>query len=416
MDAIVDVVMPQMGETVSEATVARWLKREGEQVSKDEPLLEIATEKVDTEIGAPSDGVVARVLVAEGLTVAVGTRLAVIAPVGVDIPPESLEKPPAAATEEAATPATVVTGTDRSAPANADEGGLVSPVVARIAAELGLDLGVVPGTGRGGRVTKRDILAYAENRAELAPAELREPTVAVDGVVTEQMSQMRRTIAEHMLRSLTTSAHLTTVFEVDMSQVVAIRDSLRPDYERMYGLKLSYLPFIARAAIDALRSWPWLNGELSGDTIITRNYVNLGIAVALDGGKGLIVPAVKNAQELRLVGLTRAISNLVDRARSKTLMPDDVQGGTFTITNPGTYGSILATPIINQPQVGILDVEAVVKRIVVVSDEHGNDAAAIRPMMNLCLSFDHRLVDGAYAAQYLRDVRDNLQTWDATAY
>jgi len=227
---------------------------------------------------------------------------------------------------------------------------------------------------------------------------------------------MRRGIAEHMRRSLDTSAHVTTVFEVDMSKVVAIRSNLKPEYESSYGANPTYLAFISRATIEALRNWPWLNGELRGEQIVTKHYVNLGIAVALEGGKGLIVPVIKNAEGLNLLGIARAIADVAERARTKKLMPDDVQGGSFTITNPGGWGAIIGTPIISQPQVGILDVEALVKRPVVVTDEYGKDAIAIRPMMNLCLSYDHRLVDGAYAAQFMKELKENLETWDEAAY
>ncbi len=227
---------------------------------------------------------------------------------------------------------------------------------------------------------------------------------------------MRRGIAEHMRRSLDTSAHVTTVFEVDMSKVVAIRSNLKPEYESSYGANPTYLAFISRATIEALRNWPWLNGELRGEQIVTKQYVNLGIAVALEGGKGLIVPVIKNAEGLNLLGIARAIADVAERARTKKLMPDDVQGGSFTITNPGGWGAIIGTPIISQPQVGILDVEALVKRPVVVTDEYGKDAIAIRPMMNLCLSYDHRLVDGAYAAQFMKELKENLETWDEAAY
>ena len=230
------------------------------------------------------------------------------------------------------------------------------------------------------------------------------------------MTAMRRGIAEHMRRSLDTSAHVTTVFEVDMSKVVGIRDRLKPEYERLYGVNPTYLAFIARATIEAIRDWPWVNAEIRGESIVVKRYVNLGIAVALEGGKGLIVPVIKNAHELNLLGLARAIADVAQRARTKKLTPDDVQGGTFTITNPGGWGAIVGTPIINQPQVAILDVEALVKRPVVVQDDRGNDVIAIRPMMNLCLSYDHRLVDGAYAAQFMKQVREHLETWDESAY
>jgi len=230
------------------------------------------------------------------------------------------------------------------------------------------------------------------------------------------MTAMRKGIAEHMRRSLDTSAHVTTTFEVDMSKVVAIRQQLKKEYAEKHGVKLTYLPFIARATVDAIGKWPWMNAELRGDSIVVKSYVNLGIAVALEGGRGLIVPVVKNAEEKNLLGMARAIIDIADRARDKKLVPDDVQGGTFTNTNPGGFGAIHGTPIISQPQVAILDVEALVKRPVVIEDQDGNDVIAIRPMMNLCLAYDHRLIDGAYAAQFMRDLRTNLETWDENSY
>jgi pyruvate dehydrogenase E2 component (dihydrolipoamide acetyltransferase) len=350
---------------------------------------------------------------------------------------EAAETGPAPAAPEAPAREPEAPGDDR-----AEERAFVSPVVARIAAEHGVDVSRVPGTGRGGRVTKRDILGFIESAAPAgapAPAEAPphlepppRPTAPPSpappppgqvplaptggGELLEPMSVMRKAIAEHMIRSVQTSAHVTTVFEVDMSKVVAIRTRLKREYDERHDVKLTYLPFICRALVDALIRWPRLNAEIRGDQIVTKSFVNLGIAVALDDGKGLIVPVVRGAEEKNLLGIARAIADLAERARTKKLLPDEVQGGTFTITNPGGFGAIAGTPIINQPQVGILDVEAIVKRPVVVTDEQGNDAIAIRPMMNLCLTYDHRLVDGAYAAPFMRDLRDNLETWEEDAY
>jgi 2-oxoglutarate dehydrogenase E2 component (dihydrolipoamide succinyltransferase) len=252
--------------------------------------------------------------------------------------------------------------------------------------------------------------------AATPPAPAPEPVAAGAGEIVEPMTAMRKGIAEHMRRSLDTSAHVTTVFEIDLSRVVAIREKLKPEYQKTYSVNTTYLAFIARATIEAIRNWPWVNGEIRGEQIVVKQYVNLGVAVALEGGKGLIVPVIKNAEGLNLLGLARAIADLADRARSKKLTPDDVQGGTFTITNPGGWGAIIGTPIISQPQVAILDVEALVKRAVVIEDEHGNDVIAIRPMMNLCLSYDHRLVDGAYAAQFMKELRENLESWGEERY
>jgi pyruvate dehydrogenase E2 component (dihydrolipoamide acetyltransferase) len=248
------------------------------------------------------------------------------------------------------------------------------------------------------------------------PAPAPQPSEPGADETIEPMTVMRRAIAEHMVRSVQTSAHVTTVFEVDMAKVVAIRNRLKNDAEQRHDVRLTYLAFIARAVIDALEKWPRMNAEIRGDQIVVKRSVNLGVAVALDDGKGLIVPVIRRAEEMNVVGLARAIQDLADRARAKKLLPDEVQGGTFTITNPGGFGAIAGTPIINQPQVGILDVEAIVKRPIVITDEHGNDSIAIRPIMNLCLSYDHRLVDGAYAAPFMRDVKTNLETWDEDAY
>jgi 2-oxoglutarate dehydrogenase E2 component (dihydrolipoamide succinyltransferase) len=281
-------------------------------------------------------------------------------------------------------------------------------------------------------VTKKDILSHIESGPPAAPAEAPpaappaaaaapaapapQPVPAGAGEVVEPMSAMRRGVAEHMRRSLDTSAHVTTVFEVDLTKVVNLRQKLKPEFQKSYGVNLTYLAFIARATVEAIENWPWVNGEIRGDTIVRKQFVNLGIAVALEGGKGLIVPVIRNAEGLNLLGIARAIADVAERARTKKLVPDDVQGGSFTITNPGGWGAILGTPIISQPQVAILDVEALVKRPVVIEDENGNDAIAIRSMMNLCLSYDHRLVDGAYAAQFMKELRENLEGWGEDDY
>jgi pyruvate/2-oxoglutarate dehydrogenase complex dihydrolipoamide acyltransferase (E2) component len=482
--ASIDVVMPQMGVSVSEGTITKWLKQEGEAIAADEPLLEISTDKVDTEVPSPGEGIVQQILVQEGETVDVGTKLAVIGPeAAAPAVAPAEEAPPEPATAEAAAEAAAPSSAEGEAPApteepapapppalaepapapatdGAGEKTFVSPVVARIASEHGVDVSQVQGTGRGGRVTKKDIMAFVESgapaEAPAAPAEPEappepeaapvpeaapappmeapappkpeaptppppapaapEPVAAGAGEEIEPMTAMRRGISEHMRRSVDTAAHVTTVFEVDMSQVVAIRKKLKPEYESSYGVNPTYQAFIARAAIEAIKNWPWVNAEIRGEQIVTKKYVNLGIAVALEGGKGLIVPVIKNAEGLNLLGIARAIMDLADRARNKKLTPDDVQGGTFTITNPGGWGAIIGTPIINQPQVAILDIEALVKRPVVVQDKGGQDVIAIRSMMNLCLSYDHRLVDGAYAAQFMKELRENLETFDEGSY
>jgi pyruvate/2-oxoglutarate dehydrogenase complex dihydrolipoamide acyltransferase (E2) component len=508
-----EVVMPQMGVSVSEGTVTKWLRQVGEPIQRDEPLLEISTDKVDTEVPSPAEGVVAQILVQEGETVEVGTVLALIAPAGTEVgTPDADPAAPAAEPEpepvaaapppvpepaiEAAaptplepSPVAAVAQPMPAAPPTASGNGktFVSPVVARIAAEHGIDPSVVAGTGTGGRVTKKDILGYIESgataaaapapsptpeavaapapaepapaepapaepapaeRAPAAPPPTPEPAPApaatappiapappppapapapaasapaeaapalAPGETLEPMTAMRRGVMEHMRRSVDTAAHVTSAIEVDMSRVVALRQKLKPELAAQ-KVNLTYLAFIARATVDTLLDYPWVNGELRGQSIVTRSYVNLGIAVALEEGKGLIVPVIRNAQDLNLTGTARAIQDLAERARTKKLLPDDVQGGTFTITNPGSFGTFHGTPIINQPQSAILGTYALVKRPWVVQDELGNDVIAIRPLMNLTLTYDHRLVDGAYAGMYLRDLRDRLKSWDEAAY
>jgi len=473
----IEVVMPQMGVSVSEGTVTKWLKAEGEPIARDEALLEISTDKVDTEVPSPGEGVVAKIMVQEGETVEVGVVLAVIAPEGAQVSaPGPEELPPEPATQEAAdesmaaasegvgdvadgagdsskraTPAPA----QSASPARSAGGGngrtFVSPVVARIAAEHGVDVGQVEGTGNGGRVTKKDILAFVESGApapappappaaappDLAPAApapaaaapaaldraapkpAAAPAPAGDpgaGESFEPLTAMRRGIGEHMRRSLDTSAHVTSAIEVDMSKVVAIRGKLKKEFEAAYGVNPTYLAFIARATVETLREYPWINGEIRGDKIVTRNYVNLGFAVELADGKGLIVPVVKNTEGLNLLGLARSVAAIAQRARDKQLTPDDVQGGTFTITNPGGYGTFHGTPVISQPQAGILGTYAVVKRPWVVQDELGQDVIAVRPLMNLTLTYDHRLVDGALAGRFLRDLRKRLESWGESDY
>ncbi len=461
--------MPQMGVSVSEGTITKWLKQEGEPIARDEALLEISTDKVDTEIPSPGDGIVAKILVAEGETVEVGTVLAVIAPEGAEVSapapaPAPAEAPPEAAASDTAEPAAPPQPTPAPAPvAQSGDGNgrtFLSPVVARIASEHGVDPTAVQGTGAGGRVTKKDILAFVEGGgqaqaappAEAAPAPAPAPAAAPEpqaapaapsvapaaapaapapkpvpvataeagepgaGEAFEPMTAMRKGIAEHMRRSLDTSAHVTSAIEVDMSKVVAIRQKLKKEYEAAYAVNPTYLAFIARATVETLREYPWINGEIRGDKIVTRNYVNLGFAVELADGKGLIVPVVKHCEDMNLLGMARAVAEIAARARDKKLMPDEVQGGTFTITNPGGYGTFHGTPVISQPQAGILGTYAVVKRPWVIQDELGQDVIAIRPIMNLTLTYDHRLVDGALAGRFLRDLRKRLESWGESDY
>jgi pyruvate dehydrogenase E2 component (dihydrolipoamide acetyltransferase) len=459
----IDVVMPQMGVSVSEGTITKWLKQQGEQVEADEPLLEISTDKVDTEVPSPGTGVLNEILVQEGETVEVGTKLAVIGGDGAQ--PQQAETPPEPATAEAAAEAEAPSSAETPAPtappepepataAQSNGKTFVSPVVAKIASEHGVDPSHVQGTGRGGRVTKKDILGFIESGAPAAPAAPAQPeaapaapaqpeappaapaeqpppppapkaapapapapvAAAQTGESFEPMTAMRKGIAEHMRRSLDTSAHVTSAIEVDMSKVSAIRAKLKKEYQQSYGVNPTYLIFVARAATETLREYPWINGEIRGEQIVTRSYVNLGFAVELQDGKGLIVPVVKNAETLNLLGMAKAVTDIAQRARDKKLLPDEVQGGTFTITNPGGYGTFHGTPVISQPQAGILGTYAVVKRPWVVQDDLGEDVIAIRPIMNLTLTYDHRLVDGALAGRFLRDIREKLESWDESAY
>jgi pyruvate/2-oxoglutarate dehydrogenase complex dihydrolipoamide acyltransferase (E2) component len=441
--AAVEVTMPQMGVSVVEGTVTMWHKRVGDWVSAEETICEISTDKIDTDVPAPVSGRVAELVVGVGETVEVGTVLARIAtdatpgephPDEVDSGPAAVAPDPVAPDQAAPDPVAPV---DPAAPA--DPPGVprrYSPVVQRIASEHGIDLERVEGSGRGGRVRKQDVLSFLEQAATgdarvsdrrskenprplhiespyrpeepvepaapAASAKPAEPAQALpDGDVSEPLSRMRRSIGEHMLRSLHTAAHCTTIIEADMSGVEAAR--------RRLGL--SPLPFVARACIDALRELPALNATLEGETLTRHSDVNLGIAVSL-GEDGLIVPVIVRAQDLSAEGLAHRISELATRARARELTPDDVRGGTFTITNPGAHGTIAATPIINQPQVAILDLEAIVKRPVVVSDARG-DSIAVRPMVNLCLSWDHRALDGVVAAQFLARVRAHLEALES---
>jgi len=435
-ETAVDVVMPQMGVSVSEGTITKWLKQEGEQIEADEPLLEISTDKVDTEVPSPASGTVTQILAQEGETVAVGTTIAVIGGSGAPPAAAPAAPEPAAPAAAPAAPAVQAEAPAPSEPAPAAEHfgngkAFVSPVVARIASEHGVDPAAVEGTGRGGRVTKKDILAFVESGAAApAPAPAAAPAAAPapaaptkpaapaaaappqPGETLEPMTAMRRGIAEHMRRSLDTSAHVTSAIEVDMSRIVAARETLKQEYQSAYGVNPTYLAFIGKATVEMLREFPLVNGEIRGESIVTRNYVNLGIAVELQDGKGLIVPVIRNAETMNLLGIAKRIADIAAKARNKQLLPDDVQGGTFSITNPGGYGTFHGTPVISQPQSAILGTYALVKRPWVVQDELGNDVIAIRPLMNITLTYDHRLVDGAYAGRFLKALRERLEGWE----
>ena len=470
-ETLVDVVMPQMGVSVSEGTIVEWRKHPGDWVAYEEPVCDISTDKIDTEVPSPAAGRVSEIVVAVGTTVEVGTVLARIA---TDARPgeahasehggngnRTVADPPtseaAAATGATPAPATAspapepaaATAGDAPGPGHRDQRRRYSPVVSRMAAEHDLDLSKIEGTGRGGRVRKQDVLAYLEDGGASAVEERPEPPMHIESPYRpepatprapepaaaaaaappqpqaapapapapaaptapaaapapvaaghgEPLSRMRKSIGEHMKRSLEIAAHCTTIVECDMSAVE----------RRRKQIGTTALPIVARCVVETLREFPALNAWLEGDTFTEHDQVHLGIAVSLGGDGGLIVPVVHDAQDLSDEGLGRRIRELARRARDRQLSPDDVRGGTFTITNPGQFGAIAATPIINQPQVAILDLEAVVKRAVVITDDDGNDSIAIRPMTMLCMSWDHRALDGAYAAQFLTALRRRIE-------
>jgi 2-oxoglutarate dehydrogenase E2 component (dihydrolipoamide succinyltransferase) len=407
----VDVTMPQMGESIAEGTITRWIKQVGEKVERDEPLFEISTDKVDAEIPAASAGVLIEIRSAEGDTVAVNDVVAVIETETASETPQ----PKVAAAAASPRPAAPTPGpTPPSAPVG-ELARFTSPVVRRIAAEHGIDPRQVPGSGAGGRVTKKDILAYLESRpsATTPPSATRTPTPTRPAgpefgsrpVVRERMTVMRKRIAEHMIESRRTSAHVHSVFEVDMTHVMRLRAEHKHSFAERHGVKLTVTPFFIKAACDGLEAWPIVNSSVDGDEIVYHRDLNIGIAVALDWG--LIVPVVRNANELSIAGLAKRLQDLADRARSKKLNPDEVQGGTFTITNPGQFGGLYGLPIINQPQVAIMGVGGIEKRPVVI-----DDAIAIRSMCYLSMSYDHRVVDGAVADQFLAMVKQGLEHAD----
>ena len=472
-----DVIMPQMGESIFEGTITKWLKQPGEKVQRDEPLFEISTDKVDAEIPAPVSGTLQDIKVQAGATVQVNTVVGTIAgegeaagaapsaPAATTAPPapaggdgsrstqtevaqppsgEEPKQPPAPqADKQSAQPSP-----DEKAGVEREQQGKVleypeggeqerlrsSPLVRRIAKENKVDLAQVPGTGLGGRITKDDIESFiakhgaggAQPAAPVKPAAASAPSApapAMPATVTPlqpvagvtpgevvPMSVMRKKIAERMVISKRTSAHVHGVFEVDMTRIVKLRENMKAKFEQATGNKLTFTPFFARAVVHGIRKWPIINSSVEGENIHYHASINLGIAVALDWG--LIVPVVKNAEERSFVGLQRAITDLGERARTKKLKPDEVQGGTFTITNPGIFGAKFGMPIINQPQVAILGVGGILKKPVVVTDKDGNDSIAIRSMMHLSIGYDHRIVDGAVADQFMAEVKQFLENWN----
>ncbi len=435
----VKVLVPLLGEGVQEVTVTRWLKKEGEPVQELDPLLEVNTDKVDTEIPAPASGVLLKVLVKEGTVAKVGEVLALIGQ-----PNEALEptEAPAAPQPEQAATAAAEAATSSPKPIAAEtsgkEGsrlaGFISPVVARLVAEHGIDLSQIKGTGQGGRITKNDVLAYLETRQKAAaqptptpapvmpaPAPTQEapkplpatplpPTPSVvGGAELIPHTIMRRQIAEHMVMSKRTSPHVLTVMEADMSRVIAHRNAHKEQFARD-GVHLTYTAYFIAAIIAALKAYPIVNSSWSEEGILIHKEINIGMATSL-GEEGLIVPVIKHADTLSLLGLARAVNDLANRARAKKLQPDEVKGGTFTLTNHGISGSLFAFPIINQPQCGILGVGALHKRPIVITDAEGNDSIAIRPMVYLSFVFDHRILDGALADWFLSKVKQTLENW-----
>jgi pyruvate dehydrogenase E2 component (dihydrolipoyllysine-residue acetyltransferase) len=417
-----DVVMPQMGESIVEGTLTKWLKKPGDKVERDEPLFEISTDKVDTEIPSPAAGTLGELLVQEGQTVQVNAVVARITDGGgaPAVPPQAPTAPEAAAAPPP--PAAAPEPKPAPAPAVAEEPkeatGPLSPLVRRMARENNIDLAKVAGTGAGGRITKDDLESFLKQPAAAAPpSAVAAPAAAVPApevptgraqptakTRVEPMSNMRIKIAEHMVMSKRTSAHVTTVHRVDMTRVAKMRAKHKDDFAARYGMSLTFLPFVARAAVEALRTFPIVNASIDGTNIVYHNEINLGIAVALENG--LIVPVIRNADEKNVLGLQRSIVDLASRARARQLKPDEIQGGTFSITNFGSFGSVFATPVINQPQVAILGVGTVEKVPVVVED-----AIAIRSQCYLALTFDHRLIDGALGDQFTGKVKSVLENW-----
>ena len=413
----VEVIMPQMGESIQEGTVVRWMKKVGDRVKRDEPILEISTDKVDAEIPSPAAGVLAEITVGEGKTVEIKTVLGSIeTEAGASAAPEAAPPRPAEASPaKPAGPKEPPARTTAAPAAGSPEERLrirSSPLVRRIAREHNVDIAALSGTGAGGRVTRKDILAYVEGGG-LRPGTRPAPAAAAPSPVfkagerthVEPLSVMRRKISERMVASKRTSAHVHSFFEVDFSAVDRIRREKKAAFLERHGVKLTYLPFILQATVAALKAWPVLNASVEGDDLVYRKDVNLGVAVALD--RGLIVPVIKNAGEKDLAALARATADLAERARTKKLLPEEVQGGTFTLTNPGVFGSLFGTPIISQPQLAILGVGIIERRLKVVED-----GIAIRAMGYLSIGFDHRIIDGAVADQFMSHIKTTLENFD----
>ncbi len=411
---LAQIKMPQLGESVTEGTVDKWLKNEGDFVKRDEPIVEVVTDKVNAEIPSPFEGKLVKITAAQGETVLVGAVLAQIevadaataAPAGAKAPPKQAPQAAAAPAPEAAT-------TD-----GGDGRARLSPAVRKLAAEHGLDPTTVRGTGMGGRVTRDDVLAAvgggqpatAAPAAPAAPAPAAPAPTRVDGKREElvKLSVMRRSIAEHMVRSLATSPHAWTLQEVDVTNLVRYRESEKEGFRSRHGVALTYIPFVVQVVCEAIKQFPWLNSTWSDEGVILKHFINMGIAVSIPDG--LIVPVLKDADQRGFTDLVRSLNDLIERARNKQLKVDDVQGGTFTLNNTGATGSVASQPIINQPQAAILTTEAIVRRPVVIGD-----GIAVRHMMNMCLTFDHRIVDGMMAGQFLAQIKNRLEEWTASS-
>ena len=437
-----DIVMPQMGESIFEGTITKWLKKPGDKVQRDEPLFEISTDKVDAEIPAPASGVLQEIKVSEGNTVQVNTVVGTIASDGeaATAAPEP-SKPSAPAKPAAAAPERKEVAETKPAEPRPQQKEMVepeheredehvrsSPLVRKIAREHDIDLSHIPGTGLGGRITKQDVMAFLEKQASAAPA-AHAPAPAAPSATSAiplpkaapppapapipgeivPMTQIRKIIAQRMIESRRTSAHVHNMFEVDVTRIVNLRNKMKGAFEQRYNTKLTFMPFFVRAAIIGLQQFPIINASLEGENLHYHRHINMGIAVALDWG--LIVPVVKNAEELNFLGLQRAITDLGERARTKKLLPDEVQGSTFTVTNPGSFGAVFGLPIINQPNLAILGVGGISKAPVVVTDPQGNDSIAIRSLVHLTLGYDHRVVDGDVADQFMALVKKTLENW-----
>jgi 2-oxoglutarate dehydrogenase E2 component (dihydrolipoamide succinyltransferase) len=433
-----DIIMPQMGESIVEGTITKWLKKPGDKVQRDEPLFEISTDKVDAEIPAPASGVLQEIKVTEGTTVGVNTVVGTIAVDGeaaqapAKAAPAAAEKAPPekAATEKKEENKTAAVGHVGAPPAQEpthpgssdDEEARSSPLVRKIAREHGVNLSQVSGTGLGGRITKQDIMAFIERPAQpatapSAPAPQPAPVTpsprpaapaAYPGDLAP-LTNMRKIIAQRMIESRRTSAHVHCMYEVDFTRIVTLRGKHKSGFEQRHGVRLTFMPFFVRAAIIAIQQWPIINASMEGDSIRYHRHINVGIAVALDWG--LIVPVLKNAGDLNFLGLQRGITDLGERARSKKLKPEDVEGSTFTVTNPGQFGAVFGLPIINQPNAAIMGVGGITKQPLVVTDKEGNDSIAIRSVVHLTLGYDHRLIDGAVADQFMALVKKNLEGW-----